>query len=240
MILRDQPSIFDRNVRAAVSSITDGTMKFGMERSAEVEQNRVNFLLQAGISIDDTTLVAISYEPEADFVTYRHSINDEKGVGMRVSSGVSLRADALFVDEPNHALFLPIADCIGIILHDSKQQTLMVSHVGRHSIEKNGAEKSVKFMKNQGSSAGDIHAWLSPAVGSATYPLHKFDGASLHEVAVEQLKKAGVAGDHIECSPINTAESSDYFSHSEHLKGNGEAGRFAIVAQMTAQGEPAS
>jgi len=240
MILHDQPSIFDRNVRAAVSSITDGTMKFGMERSAEVEQNRVNFLLQAGISIDEATLVAISYEPDADFITYRISGEHEKSAGMRVKSAASLRADALFVDTPNHALFLPIADCIGIILHDSKRQTLMVSHVGRHSIEKNGAEKSVEFMKNQGSSSSDIRVWLSPAVGSATYPLRAFNGASLHEVAVNQLQNAGVSQEHIECSPINTAESPDYFSHSEHLKGNGQAGRFAIVAQMTAQGEPAS
>lgn len=240
MIIADQPTIFPRTLTAGVSSIDDGTMKFVATPTAEVEQNRKTFLSDLGVDIRDTTLVAISYQPDADFVTYRVSDDHEKGAGMCADSKAAARADALLVESPGHALFLPIADCIGIILYDQKQQKLMVSHVGRHSIEKQGAAKSIAFMQANGCNANDILVWLSPAVGNATYPLRAFDGASLHEVAVSQLQSAGIISEHIECSDGNTAESPNYFSHSEYLKGNGQAGRFAIVAQMTAQGEPAS
>jgi hypothetical protein len=56
------------------------------------------------------------------------------------------------------------------------------------------------------------------------------------------LLEAGVLPENVENAGINTAESDEYYSHSEFLKGNEtDAGRFAIVAMMMGvQGEPAS
>jgi len=87
----------------------------------------------------------------------------------------------------------------------------------------------------------DIEAWMTPSVGQDSYPLHAFDERSLSDVTRQQLIAAGILDENIEISPIDTAKSEDYFSHSEYLKGNRQTdGRFAVVAMMHEQGEPAS
>ncbi|HJP81086.1 MAG TPA: laccase domain-containing protein [Candidatus Saccharimonadales bacterium] len=239
MIASDQPTIFPSSLRAAVSSRSDGNMKFGLAAPHEVRANRQKFLIEASIDPANTTLVAITYDTD-DFAKYRVVSEHDKSVGMTGSEGV-VHADALVVDQPNHALFLPLADCVGAVFYDPIRAVLMVSHLGRHSVEIFGGAKSVEYLvTNHAVHPEDLLVWLSPAVGSATYPLHAFNNKSLHEVITEQLIGAGVLKDHIEMSMVNTATSEEYFSHSEFLKGRrSEQGRFAIVAMMTEQGEPA-
>jgi copper oxidase (laccase) domain-containing protein len=164
----------------------------------------------------------------------------EKQAGM--SAGIKAEyADALVTDQPGHALFLPLADCMGVILYDPTHHALMVSHVGRQSAEIDGARRSVKYLKGTFSSnPAELKIWLSPAVGKATYPLHRFGGKGLQEVVTDQLLASGVLEQNIEKSDIDTAASENYYSHSQHLKGNDELGRFAVVAEMYGQGEPAS
>lgn len=239
MIASDQPTIFGPNVIAAVSSTKDGNMKFGISDDVKVLENRRNFLRAAGLDIDHTTLVGVTYATD-DFAKYRIVREDEKTHGM-LQPNQFVAADALATDQPNHALFLPLADCVGVILYDPVNRVLMVSHVGRHSAEVDGAKKSVQYMQSQfGTQPTDVKVWLSPGVGKATYPLRAFDGKGLHEVIMEQLRTAGVPDESIEYSKSNTATDDNYYSHSEYLKGNGEPGRFAIVAAMREQGEPAA
>jgi len=239
MITSDQPTIFGPAVIAAISSKRDGNMKFGMGSEAEVEKNRRQLLQSTGMDIDRTTLVNVTYDTD-DFAKYRVVSPDEKAAGMVLAKEVDY-ADALVTDRPGHALFLPLADCIGIILYDPAHHALMVSHVGRHSAEIDGARRSVKFLKSTfDTNPAELKIWLSPGVGKASYPLHRFGGKGLQEVIVDQLLASGVQGSNIEKSDIDTAMSENYYSHSEYLKGNDDYGRFAIVAEMRVQGEPAS
>ena len=239
MIRADQPTIFGSAVIAAISSKADGNMKFGIASDADAEKNRREFLRSAGLDIARTTLVGITYDTD-DFAKYRMVAEGEKGAGMLAGTEV-LHADALVTDRPGHALFLPLADCVGVILYDPSRGILMVSHVGRHSVEIDGARRSVKYLADQfGTNPAELKIWLSPGVGKATYPLHRFGGKSLQEVIISQLKMAGVLEENIEKSDIDTAASENYYSHSEYLKGNDDHGRFAIVAEMRVQGEPAA
>jgi len=239
MISSDQPTIFDSAVTAAISSKSDGNMKFGIGSDAQVENNRRSFLQAAGLDISRTTLVSITYDTD-NFAKYRIATEDEKQAGM-TSGTTALHADALVTTRPNHALFLPLADCIGVILYDPEHGVLMVSHIGRHSAEIDGARRSVKYLKDTFSTdPAALKIWLSPGVGKATYPLHRFGGRGLHEVIIGQLEMSGVLQQNIEKSGIDTAASENYYSHSEYLKGNDDYGRFAIVAEMHVQGEPAS
>lgn len=240
MIKKDQPTLFGSAVTAAVSSVEDGNMKFGINSPEETIGNRRRFLERVGIDFDHTTLVTVTYDTD-DFAKYRVATHSDKVAGMD-GKGQSVYADALAVRQPNHALFLPLADCVGAVLYDAQLRVLMVSHLGRHSTEIEGANKSVRYMAETfGSAPADIRVWLSPAVGSATYPLHTFGGKSLHEVIVEQLTAAGVPADMIEVSRVDTAYDDNYFSHSQSLKDPAfPQGRFAIVAMMNAQGEPAA
>jgi hypothetical protein len=240
MIAQDQPTIFGKNVIAAVSSVNDGNMKFGIEND-DVLKNRQTFLGNLGIDLKNATLVTIDYSPSASYEQYRTLSNSDKGEGMTAPDSETI-ADAVVVTKPGHALFLPLADCVGVILHDTANGILMLSHVGRHSAEVEGAKKSVHYLVDFfASDPAAIQAWLSPAVGKATYPLHAMNDKSLHEVIVEQLLAAGLQRENIEVSAVDTARDGNYFSHSEYLAGNRSSkGRFAVVAMMMGeQGEPA-
>ncbi|MEO7905149.1 MAG: laccase domain-containing protein, partial [Candidatus Saccharimonadales bacterium] len=143
-------------------------------------------------------------------------------------------ADALVVTRPGHALFLPLADCVGAVLYDPVAQVLMVSHLGRHSAQVDGAAQSVRYLQDQFASQPDnLLVWLSPAVGASSYPLSGSDSAGLHDVITAQLLRSGVATSAIQTCAIDTAVSADYFSHSQFVAGNQAVdGRFAIVAMM--------
>jgi len=230
VIASDQPTIFNKEIIAAVSSKKDGNLKFGIGNDYGVVANRQAFLKQVGIDSAHTTLVGITYATDS-FAKYRVVSEDDKQEGMVHKS--ERFADALLASQSGHALFLPLADCVGAILYDSTQKLLMVSHLGRHSVEVEGAVKSVEYMKQHGATVETIKVWLSPAVGKATYPLHAFNGQSLHEVIVSQLLRSGVRRGNIGVSNVNTAHDENYYSHSQFLKGNeADAGRFAIVAMM--------
>lgn len=240
MITADQPTIFPATLIAAVSSNSDGNMKFGIGLADQVRTHRQQFLRSVGIPPEHTTLVSVTYDTD-DFAKYRVATHHDKTTGMDDPEVIE-HADALAVDQPNHALFLPLADCVGAILYDPVRRVLMVSHLGRHSVEVSGGTRSAEYLqKTFQSDPRNIRVWLSPAVGNATYPLRAFGGKGLHEVIVQQLVAAGIPVDNIETSGVDTAQNEQYFSHSEFLKGNrDDPGRFAIVAMMTAQGEPAA
>lgn len=239
MILSDQPTIFGDKVRAVLSSKEDGSLKFGLDNDDVTLANRRALLEKAGIDINHTSLVGITYDTD-DFVKYRIATTDDKAIGM-LRTDMEKHVDALVATEPGHALFLPLADCAGAVIYDPVKKAVMVSHLGRHSVEQSGARKSIEYLKEQlGSNPADLLVWISPSVGKATYPLNAFEGKSLREVIEQQLKDAGVFADHIESSTVDTAHDENYYSHSQFLKGKEvSAGRFAIVAMMPAQGEPA-
>lgn len=231
MIQADQPRIFGRYCTVAVSSQEDGTMTFRGNDPDQVVKNRQAFLEKVGINLSLATLVQVTYDD--DFARY-HTVNDShKGEGMSVPQS-KIIADALVTTSPNHALFLPIADCCAVVLFDPVKKILMVSHVGRQSVEVDGARRSVKYLiQNHAVDPTLLLVWLSPAVGKATYPLYAFDNRGLHEVIVHQLKRAGVKKENIEVSGVDTAFDNKYFSHSQYRAGaRNDDGRFAVVAMM--------
>jgi copper oxidase (laccase) domain-containing protein len=233
MIASDQPTIFGDELTVALSSADDGDMRFSHGNLQEIRDNRVAFLDAVTIDPLQTTLVPISYADTTDFTRYRVVDESTVGEGM-LESHADSHADALIATRPGQALFLPLADCAGTVLYDSENRILMVSHLGRHSVEAHGATRSVEYLIREfDSQPEDLKVWVSPAVGYESYPLHAFNNRGLHEVIIEQLTQAGVLPDNIETSSIDTAESDYYFSHSEYLAGNrSEDARFAIVAMM--------
>jgi copper oxidase (laccase) domain-containing protein len=234
MIANDQPTCFGPSVIAAISSVADGDMRFSGGDMQETTKNRHAFLAKVGISPEQTTRVQVTYDNAEHFARYSVLDDTHKSLGMSGNAS-DLIADALVVKNPGHALFLLIADCVGVIVYDTKQRILMVSHIGRHSAEVGGGTKSIDFLTQQcGSHISDLNVWLSPAAGKTTYPLHSMNNCGLHEIIIEQLMQAGIAKQNIEISSVDTTNSADYFSHSQFLSGqtNQIDGRFAIVAMM--------
>lgn len=233
MVHANQPTIFGNSIVAGVSSVDDGNMYFAFGDEEETRQNRLSFLRQLDIDSTQATLLQVSYEDTTDFTRY-HIVDDANlGEGMLASMS-DLHADALIVTRPDHAIFLPLADCIGAVIYDVQSKIMMVSHLGRHSTEQDGAYKSVQYLVEEfGSIPTDLKIWLSPSVGSDSYPLRKFNDSRLQDVTCGQFERAGVGLEQIETSDIDTAEDDNYFSHSEYLAGNQMTdGRFAITAMM--------
>jgi copper oxidase (laccase) domain-containing protein len=216
----------------AISKVSDGNMHIRTDKSnAEVIVNRIKFLEKNGIDIHQTTRISTVYEGD-DYCRYHEVTNRQQGDGMFDENVVT--SDALVTKEANHALFLPVADCVGAVIFDQTNGILMLSHLGRHSVEKNGAYKSVKYLVNKyNSKPNNLLIWLSPAPDADSYPLYAFNNRSLKDVIFEQLKSIGISQKQITDDPANTSKDTNYFSHSEFLKSNRpNDGRFAIVAMM--------
>jgi copper oxidase (laccase) domain-containing protein len=232
MIAQDQPTIFGDDLVAAVSSVDDGNMKFGRGDDNETRFSRIEFLAANDLEPSQTTLLQVTYDT-TDFCRYRIVDDEHQGEGMHEPVS-SLQADALIVTRPDHAVFLPLADCVGAIIYDSENHIMMVSHLGRHSIEQNGATKSIEYLREYfDSDPAQLKIWLSPAAGGENYPLHARGNRSMHQAIMADFLTVGVPFDHIEVSAVDTTESDEYFSHSQYKAGERDFdGRFAIVAMM--------
>ncbi len=214
-----------------VSTAHDGTMKSPDLDYHPVLEARRTFLRRHDIDETATTLVQTTYGGD-DYCRYFTSDDSQKGDG--IIRGTSVNADGLVVTNPGHALFLPLADCIGVVIHDPTQNILMLSHLGRHNLEQSGGMHSIEYMvRVHGSDPTKLTIWLSPAAGQMFYPLHAFGNRSLHDVATEQLIDAGVLAQNITVSPIDSAANPAYYSHSQFLQGNRSTdGRHAVVAVL--------
>lgn len=190
------------------------------------------FLKKHGITIAQTTRMRGNYQRD-DYCRYFELQAPFKDHGM-LDNNVPI-ADALITNESDHALFLPIADCVGATFYDSKKQILAVAHLGRHSLEQNGGFQIVEYLKNMYAvDANNLQVWLTPAPGKDIYPIYKLDNKGMKEVVFEQLEKAGIKKANIVNNPADSSRDMDYFSYSEFLKGNrNQDGDYAVVAMMT-------
>jgi copper oxidase (laccase) domain-containing protein len=221
-------------LKVAISQVNDGSMYLPIEQTNEaIISNRTTWLKKQDIALEDTTRLHISYDTD-DFCRYRIVNELTKGEGMR--DGDTIFADALITTQPGHALFLPVADCVATTLYDEEHGVLMLSHLGRHSLEQEGGRKSVEFLVNKFNTRPDsLKVWLGPAPNKEVYPIFKLRNQGMKEAVFTQLQDAGVKIENIHDNPADTATDDRYFSYSEFLKGNKSVeGRFAMVAVMTA------
>lgn len=199
----------------------------------EVLGRREAFLSSNNIAAKDVTLLQVVYEGD-DYCRYEVIDNEARGDG--IIRHPSIISDALLTKGAGHALLLPIADCAPLVIFDEDSGWMMLSHLGRHSVEQSGAERSLEyFLEQTGVSLSTVRFWLGPAAGKGRYPLRAFEGKSLHEVILGQLMGVGAERNAIEVSRIDTTLDDDYYSHSNYLKGlQDEAGdgRFGVVAVM--------
>jgi copper oxidase (laccase) domain-containing protein len=215
----------------AISNVADGSMTTTEVDEEIIRKNRTDFLRSNSISIDDTVLVRLDYNSN-DFTRYDIVDTTNRGEGMTRSS-MSI-SDARFTRDRQVALFLPLADCIGAVLYDAKQQVIGLSHLGRHNLVQNGGKKSIEYMVSTfGSLPRDIMVYVSPAADKEHYPLFDFDNRSMHSIATEQLLAAGIVLEHIVTDKRDTTTDDDLFSHSNYLASTQvDDGRHAIVVMI--------
>lgn len=220
------------NVTVAVSTVADGSM-FNRDdpTSLEVIDNRKKFLSSHAVHIDQTTRLKISYDTK-DFCRYGEVTTENMGDGMY--GPLEEPHDALVTREINHALFLPVADCVGATFYDSVHHILGLAHLGRHSLEQNGGQRFVEYLKARyDSNPKDIKVWLGPAPSKDAYPIWALDNKGMKEATFEQLRSAGIITENINDSIAETDKDARHFSHSQFLKGDQDTdGDHAMIAMM--------
>ncbi|MCL2444781.1 laccase domain-containing protein [Candidatus Saccharibacteria bacterium] len=211
-------------VRIGLSDISDGNMKTFTE-SEEVLANRRRFLSEMRVVFERAGFVKVEYDGVEDFCVF-----SEMAGGNLLSLNLGAeRADGLAVRGEGVGLFLPLADCLGLVLFDEMRGVLMVVHCGRQTVVQDGARKAVEFMKREcGASAEDVRVWMSPSAGKENYPVFDLGGKGMQEAVVEQLVGAGVLLEKMVLSEVDTTEDENYWSHSRGDTGE----RFAICAVM--------
>lgn len=223
------------SVRVFLSDVSHGSMSNRHDHSDPVViENRRRWLDTQGIDMKAVVRVRVSYDTD-DYCQYHIVDGTDKGHGMTDITTIP-RADALVTTTPGLALFLPVADCIATTLYDPEHGVLMLSHLGRQSLEQEGGVKSVAFLQEHyGTRPEVVQVWTSPSVNKDLYPIFKLDNKGMKEVFFEQMDKAGVLREHITDHPADTATDANYFSYSEFLKGNKpEDGGHAMVAVIEA------
>lgn len=223
MIIADQPTIFPSNLQVVVSSVSDGSMKDGVDlMTPDAIRNREVFLHSVGMSPARAAVFYADYQTD-DFCHYEVA-----------TSGLMPGVDGVLTQQSGQPILLSIADCVATVLYDSVHQAVMISHLGRHSTEQFGGRKSVEYMtQTHGTSPKDLLVWLGPSPNGEDYPLRAFDGRSFTDVLAEQLKDAGVIAENIEVSLVDTSTNRNYFSHSQFLKGQQVTdGRYAVAAMI--------
>jgi len=221
------------NVSVSISTVSDGSMYNRTDPSdMDVIENRSAYLSRQGISIDASVRAKTSYD-RADFCRYVAVDTSDNASGMYGDEAPI--ADALITQTVGQTLFLAVADCVGAVFFDPVQQVLMLSHLGRHSLEQEGAAKSVHHLvTHYQSNPKNILVWLTPAPSKEIYPIWALDNKGMKEATFEQLASAGILSENITDNPIETDKDTRYFSYSEFLKGHREDGDHAIIATIVA------
>ena len=244
MIRTDQPTYFPPELLIAVSSKDDGTIlnRIRGRHVAEVLENRHRFCDQIGVKYDDVVYHVISYDRAQTF----DNIAEVTEADMVKHNNEGIFADALYTEMAGVGLFLPVADCIATVIYDSKRRALMLAHLGRHSTVAQLISQAVQYFVERGSQAKDLQIWMSPSITQKNYRMDYFnhandtnwqnfcrqtaDGIYLDMQGFNRSLaiRAGVPGDNIFISPIDTADDPNYFSHSAGDTG----GRFAVLAEI--------
>ena len=160
--------------------------------------------------------------------------------------------DGLITDEPRVALFLRFADCVPVLLFDSRRRAVALVHAGWRGWAAGVVINALRVMRDEfGTWPGDLSAGIGPAIGPCCYPVgpevivavegalgadsqvlsRQPSGATHLDLpgAVRiQLERCGVR--EVEDSGMCTSCSNEqFFSHrAEH----GRTGRFAVVVVL--------
>lgn len=253
MIRADQPTCFDDRLKVAVSSKEDGQMQRGKAESNKlVDENRRQFLLQAGINKPNIALVNIRYGEEYSYDSIAVISGNQEA--KKLERFTQVASDCIITNQKDVTLFLPIADCVATVIYDPVNNVVALAHLGRHSSVAKLAGKAVKRMKDDfHCNPKDLIVWMSPAIQPPNYTIARAEFANedpdwngfclkneegyslnLQGFNEQLLVRAGVLKANIYRSKVDTATNYDYWSHFTEttVKSQSEPPRFAVALQF--------
>lgn len=210
------------------STRSDGNMRaFSEDEEPEVVSRQTRVAKGCDTTSDKTARVLTTYDRGTYLEYFEVSDNNLTDFCILKPESKLKTADGLVTKSKDIALLLPLADCLGVVLYDARQEILALVHSGRQNLEEDGAYKFVNFLKEKmACRPEDLRAYLSPH--AQNFEIYKLNNAKLAEAAREQLMRAGVPEDSIETSSVDTVTDFDYPSNSAGDKFE----RFAICVKM--------
>ena len=222
--------LFRGKVEVGISETSDGNMRFFRE-SGEEESEIIENQRKLGLSFHNSesrlARVRTIYDERKDFTDYREITEENLGdYAIENPEEKILVSDGLATRNSRIGLLLPLADCLGVVVFDERQGILGLLHAGRHNIEQEGAKRFIEYFKEKfGSEARDLALYFSPH--AVNYPIFRFGGRGLSEVATEQFLDSGVLEENILNPKIDTVKSENFPSYSSGDKFK----RFAIATR---------
>lgn len=161
--------------------------------------------------------------------------------------------DAIITDEKNIPLMILTADCVPVVLVDTKNKAVGLAHAGWRGTYAKICEKTLDLMKKEyNTSSKDVVAIIGPSIGSCCYEVssdlvEKFKGVftenndfyfvkddknylDLWKVNEITLKSAGVLEENIINMEICTSCNSDRFhSYRKHVQTPKRIGTFIEI-----------
>ena len=173
-------------------------------------------------------------------------IREQETRGWESQSDAIENCDALITNMPNTILNILTADCVPVLLYDTKKGVIAAIHAGWKGTQKQIVIKTLQKMKTEfNSNPNDILAGIAPSIGRCCYEVgedvakHFFDMPQsfvqikdkymldLPYINKEQLLDFGLKEKNIEMSNICTSCHTDRFF--SYRKEKGCSGRFVSM-----------
>jgi len=214
------------------------------EEKQSIIQNRT-LLANAFDTSHDLDFV-LAHQTHSDHI---HIVKQKRSLGWEDLDDAIQDCDALITDIPHIALCILTADCVPILLYDTKKKVIAAIHAGWKGTQSEIAYKTVrKMQQHYGSNPKDILAGIAPSIGKCCYevdqnvaqhffhipksstPIGDKYMLDLPYINQTQLLRAGVQKRHIKMSHICTAcEVEQFFSYR---KEHGCSGRFMSIISL--------
>ena len=221
--------LFNEKVEVGISDLKDGNMRFfegGDEK--EIINNQSELGRKIGLEPDYIARINTIYKDRKNFTDYFEV--DEKNIEefcIKNSEFKIPASDGLVTKSKNIGILLPLADCLGVVVFDKRQNIFGVLHAGRHNVEQDGPRKFIDFLKEKfKSDSKDLFLYFSPC--AQNYCVFALNNRKLLDIAKEQFVNAGVLEENVISSGIDTVSNDDFPSNSSGDKKM----RFAIVARQ--------
>lgn len=223
---------------------------------AVIDDNRDAFLRSVGV---DPLALTLGRQVHGTTVAQVRSADRGRGRPPRFDGFPA--TDALVTDACDVALGTVVADCVPLLVYDTRRHVLGVAHAGwRGTVGLIARNVVVALQANFGSQPADLVAGIGPSIGPCCYEVGADvldawgdSGVSHLETAVVrrgeayhfdlwtanqlQLVEAGLPSSQIEVSQICTrCEYERFFSYRGARAGLGTAGRMMLVAQLGVPG----
>ncbi len=237
---------FIENILFAASTVDDGNMSFRIGETQQALQNRKQFLLKHGVNFKSHICM------KCDHGTQITTVNRSNLCYGSVSQKDMLLSEVLVTQEKGLALMLLTADCLPVSFYDPITQTIALAHFSRQTIAKLLPKKTIDYLRGHFSiDPANLIIQIGPYIHTNSYlfpaPQPTLPEAinpyaiktdtyvciDLISACTAQLTKEGVILKNIYASLIDTATSSDHFSHYRSEKQNVPEGRLATILMIT-------